>query len=272
MTIPVPKVSLDCTSLDYIDVSWTIPSTGANLLELKYTVLRGEASGGPFEAIIDGFIDRYSVRDYIAPRKTAWRSLYYVVKVTNTNTNEEAESEPQSLRARPPLDALEMIRLNSLLYKEFVGRPSLIFPIRTFGQNCVNCYDALTQRRMVSFCKTCYNTGFSRGYHYPIYAYIQITPEQQVQQNTDTIITRQAQVQARMSIYPILKIGDLIIEREGTRWRVQGISFTERLRSPVQQLITLFRIPEGDVEYNLPVTWSEDVSTSPRSFKTRSDL
>jgi len=265
----VTKVILNTSSIDYIDVTWEVADNYKDSLNITYQVLRGESPAGPFEPVSDPLTDRYHIRDYIAPRKMAWRNLYYVVESTDINSNTSVRSDAVNLRARPPLDALEMIRLNALLFKEFVGRPVLIYPLRTYGEKCSNCFDEITQRRTVGSCYSCYGTGYARGYHYPIYAYVKLSPENKTNMPTQaSSITQQTQVQANMSIYPLVKVGDILIEQEGTRWRIQNVSYTERLRSPVQQMLMLARIPEGDIEYKLPVTW-DTVETSPRSFSQR---
>lgn len=105
-----------------------------------------------------------------------------------------------------------------------------------------------------------------------MYAYVNLGADVKSISPGEQLITAQHTVQGRMSVYPLVKPGDLLIEEEGTRWRVQNVSHTERLRAPVQQILSLFRIPEGDIEYQLPVQWNYDVETSPRSFSTRSDV
>lgn len=261
------SVSLESTSLDYINVNWEAPYG----TDTSYTVYRGEALSGPFDPVTPPLYDRYHIRDYIAPRKHAWRTLYYVVEVTRPN-GEVVRSEPQALRARPPLDALEMIRLNSLLFKEYTGRPCLVYTKRTFGEHCSVCYDEVTHLQLTKNCEHCYGTGYARGYHFPIYAYINIGPDSRSITPSEVMVSAQANVQGRMSVYPLVKPGDLLVEREGLRWRVESVSCTERLRAPVQQMLMLFRVPEGDIEYKIPVRWDETIVTSPRSFSPRSDV
>ncbi len=265
------EVDLKSTSVDFIDVYWEVQGGYESALNIKYTVLRGESSEGPFDTVAEDLVDRFHIRDYIAPRKRVWRNLYYVVQATLQDGTVH-KSIARNLTARPPLDALEMVRLNGLLFREYSGRPVLVYPLRTFGDRCSNCFDTVTGRRLVGNCRNCYNTGYSRGYHYPIYAYAKLNPEQRQTQATDSIITQQAQIQGRMSIYPLLKVGDLIVEQEGTRWRVQSLSMTERLRSPVQQMFVVSRIPAGDIEYQIPVNWDDSVKTSPKSFSPRSSV
>jgi hypothetical protein len=260
-------VSLESTSLDYINVYWETPY-GA---DTSYTVLRGEAQSGPFDPVTEPLFDRYHIRDYIAPRKYAWRTLHYVVEATQADGT-VTRSEPKTLRARPPLDALEMIRLNGLLFREYTGRPCLIYAKRTFGEHCSVCYDEVTHLQLTKNCTSCYGTGFARGYHFPIYAYVNVGPDTQAIMASEQLVMGQSTVQGRMSVYPLVKPGDLLVEREGVHWRVQNVSCTERLRAPVQQVLILFRIPEGDIEYQIPVRWDNEVVTSPRSFSTRSDV
>jgi hypothetical protein len=261
------SVRLNSTSFDYIDVYWETSFS----LDTSYVVKRGEAYAGPFDAVSEPMYDRFHIRDYFAPSLRSWRTLYYVIESTDSSGGVSV-SDPVSLRARPPLDALEMIRLNSLLFKEYVGRPCLVYSRRTFGEHCRLCYDEVTHLQLTKNCNTCFGTGFARGYHFPIYSYIQVSPEQRQLTPAEPMISAQASTQARMSVYPLVKPGDLLVEQEGTRWRLQSVSYTERLRSPVQQMLTIFRIPEGDIEHTIPVQWREDVKTSPRSFSPRSDL
>lgn len=261
------KVTLRSTSAKHIDVYWETSFT----VDTKYRVLRGGGYNGPFDPITSELTDTYHIRDALAPRKMAWRLLYYVVEAIHSDGKTE-RSEPTSLSARPPLDALEMIRLNSLLFKEYTGRPCLIYGRRTFGKKCPNCIDSVTNVQLTNNCTSCYNTGYARGYHNPMYAYVNIGADVKSISPGEQLITAQNTVQGRMSVYPLVKPGDLLVEEEGTRWRVQNVSHTERLRAPVQQILSLFRVPEGDIEYQLPVQWDYGLETSPRSFSTRSDV
>jgi hypothetical protein len=261
------KVTLRSTSAQHIDVYWETPFSA----DTQYRVLRGEAYSGPFDPVTSELVDVYHIRDALAPRKMAWRTLYYVIEATHADGT-RLLSDPTSLAARPPLDALEMIRLNSLLFKEYTGRPCIIYGRRTFGKKCAVCVDSVTGVQLTNNCTSCYGVGFARGYHNPMYAYVNIGADVKSITPGEQLITAQNTVQGRMSVYPLVKPGDLLVEEEGTRWRVQNVSHTERLRAPVQQILSLFRVPEGDIEYQLPVQWNYDLGTSPRSFSTRSDV
>jgi hypothetical protein len=269
--LSIKSVTLDSLQLDTITIRWEISSTSEDIMQYQFEVLRGESSGGPFEVIAGPFVDRYIAVDNIAPRRLSWRSLHYFIRLTNVKTNQVIETIPQTLNAKLPLEAQEMVRLMSMQLREFTGRPCLVFPVRTFGQRCT-CIDPLTQRRQVTSCKLCYNTGYLSGYHYPMASYVNILPFDKVKGVNEMMITSPAATNAIMTIDPIVKIGDLIVEKEGTRWRVQSVRNSERLRSPVRQEVTLTRISEGDIEFSMPLAWPSELKTSQRMFSPKMDI
>ena len=270
ITVTAPTVeSLD---LDYLDISWSVADTSTDVLGYEFYVERSESPEGPFDRVAGPLVDRYRVRDYIAPRKRSWRTIYYRIKTVEKASGDIAYTQANNAEPRPPLDGLEITRLTSLLFKEYTGRPCLIYSVRTFGQRCGECYDAISGRRTVSSCLSCWNTGFARGYFRPIVSYIQIDPNDRNQANTQQFVSEQAIVGARCSIYPLVKVRDIIVERENRRWRVVNVRRTERLRSPIHQELSLTLIPPGDIEFKIPVVWPEDEKTSPRSFETRMDI
>lgn len=267
----IKDFSLDSFDLDYIDIKWKTDTSTEDLLKYEFFVERAESPAGPYETVAGPLRDRYHVRDNIAPRRMAWRSLYYRVKCKDTLSDTTIYSEAKNLSARLPFDAIEMIRLFNLQLREFTGRPCLFFPLRTFGQRC-SCFDVISSRRTVSSCKTCYNTGFIRGYHYPMLVYIQIDTFPANKDVREELIANFASTTARTISYPDMKPGDIFIEREGTRWRIQSVQNSERLRAPVQQILSVTKITEGDIEFSLPITWPEEYKTSPRSYSPKSDI
>ena len=254
-----------------MQVSWEVDSTTLNTLAYDFFILRSESPEGPYETVGGPLVDQFYFRDYTAPLRGSLRTLYYVVRAKDRGTGEEFNSAPTNPEPRPPLDALEVIRRNDLLFREFTGRPCALYSIRTFGQRCTDCYDEITGRRTVSSCKMCWNTGYLRGYYKPILVYIQIDPPSKNLQLQAPYVSDPSQVQARLGVYPILKPRDILVERENIRWRVASVNRTERLRSPVRQEISLVKIPRGDIEFNIPLEWP-DIEASPRSFSYRTDI
>lgn len=270
--IEVINITVRSLDLDYLDLEWEIKTTAENILKYSIEVLRSEASYGPFERLAGPFIDRYRFRDNIAPRRHEWRLFHYQIRVTDTTTQESKVFGPATALPRPPLDGIEIIRLETLLLREFTGRPCLHLPIRTFGQECKNCLDKVTGRRLIGNCMNCWGTGFLLGFHNPTVVFAQIDPFPKAQQNAGVTVQQQGMTTGRVSSFPYFKPRDLLIEEENRRWRVTQVSTTERLRAPIRQELQLTKITVGDIEYGIPITWPTVVETSPRSYETKSDL
>ena len=256
---------------DHLEVSWETSTSALDTLAYSFYILRSESPEGPFETVGGPLIDQYAFRDYTAPLRGSLRTLYYVVRAKHNETGEEFNSQPTNPEPRPPLDALEIMRRNDLLFREFTGRPCVLYSVRTFGQRCTSCYDDITGRRTSSNCRMCWNTGYLRGFHKPILVYVQIDPPSKNLQLQAPYVSDPSQVQARMGVYPLLKPRDILVERENLRWRVVNVNRTERLRSPVRQEITLTKIPKGDIEFSIPIEWP-DIEASPRSYSYRTDI
>lgn len=265
----VTSLRVGSLDLSYMELSWEVDAHRVDALTAQMYVLRAGSPDGPFDEVGGPLVDVYRFRDYVAPLRGSFQYLYYKIKTVSPQG--ETESDVATSDPRPPLDALEIIRTENLLFREFTGRPCALYSVRNFGSRCSTCFDYVTQRRTLSSCQACFNTGFSRGFHKPIMVYAQIDPFAKVQQNTQQLVMEQATTQARMGVYPKLKPRDVLIEQENVRWRVMAVTTTERLRAPVRQEVTLFKIPLGDIEFKLPLVWP-DVETSPRSYATKSDL
>lgn len=229
-------------------------------------VARSESPRGPFEAITPPFEDRYLFVDSRLPRGSKLRQLYYKLIITKKSDLSVTETEPVTNTAEPDLVA-SYVRVNELvLFTQAIGRLTWLLKKRTFGPACRACRDAVTGQRRQAQCKSCFNTGFLRGYHNPIEVWAQIDPAGKnesltPQQKGEHILTT-----ARMPYFPIVSPGDLLIEAENRRWEVLEITQTERLRAVVRQELKLRHLETTDIEYQLPLnleTAVRDIQPSP---------
>lgn len=265
-------VNLRVRSLDvnYNELSWQLQDTSEDLLDYDFQILRAEATAGPYDPISVTFQDRYIFRDSQVPTGHAYRVLYYLVRVTHRVTGETADFGPASKAPEEDLIGIEIKRHLTTLYREFTGRRCWVLPIRTFGQRCPSCWDFTLYKRKRSGCKTCFDTGFARGYHTPIETWVQIEPGTPwAEQNSNVGAMHQTNTSARLA-EDIVKPRDLILEGENIRWRVTAVSDTEHSRVPVLIELQLHRIPSTDIEYsiplNLPVPLRDLELTPPRQF------
>src|SRR5574343_451235 len=129
--------------LDHVDLWWAIADHAENILGYDFRVLRSESPSGPWEDLTGAFQDQYRFRDTSPALLHKWRTLYYLLRVTNRDTAETKEFGPTAQLPEPDLVALEVLRQEDVLFREFIGRRCWLFPVRTFGAKCV-CYDRLT--------------------------------------------------------------------------------------------------------------------------------
>jgi hypothetical protein len=105
---------------------------------------------------------------------------------------------------------------------------------------------------------------------------MQIDPSPKQKTATEYQVQNQITTTARTGFYPNISQNDVLVEAENKRWRVIGVTQTERLRATVHQELTLVSINTTDIEYRLPInieTALRDIQPSPvRMFSLASDL
>lgn len=254
--LQVTKLYARSFDLDHTDVFWEIADFHGDIHQFSFQVLRSESSFGPWEPLTPLFEDMYYFRDVSPPKMHRWRTLFYLLRITDKQTNEVSDFGPTSQASEGDLISYEINRQEDILFREFVGRMTWLFPVRTFGAYCV-CYDRIAGRRTKSNCLNCYDTGFLGGYLSPIQCWIQIDPSGQQPVPTPYRERQDNQTTARLISFPPVKPKDILVEPENIRWRVVSMTPTQRLRSVVHQNLVLKEVEHGDVEYKLPINVSD---------------
>lgn len=260
MRLKVTRFIARSFDLDFIDLYWEIESFTRStdiITAYQFFIYRSESPEGPFELLAGPFEDRFQFRDFSPNLLHKWRQLYYKLRVVHKPTSEETDAGVTTLDAEPDLIALEIVRQEDLLLRNFTGRRCFLFPVRTFGEKCT-CYDNSLGRSTKSNCIVCFDTGFIGGYLRPIDFYMQLDPD--AKSPSPTALKGETQprnTSGRLICYPVIKPLDLIIEAENRRWKVVTQTQTERLRSVVHQELSLHMVVKGDVEYKLPVNLSD---------------
>jgi len=247
-------------SLDFLEFTWEIEETTLDPNDFQLYILRSESPLGPWDVVAGPFEDKYRFVDNRVNLIHRWREIYYRIRsVRKADPTDVIETDAVTFEAQIDLIGAEIQRLERLVWEEFAGRRCFIFPVRTFGQRCGNCWDGpdkgkgFTSQRRRSNCLTCYDTGFVRGYCDPIEIFMQIDPSTNSVQTLPITERHQQDTTARLPNFPIIKPRDIIVEAENRRWRVVTVTSTERLRSVVHQELRLHAISIGDVEYQLPI-------------------
>lgn len=261
--------------VDYNEISWSLASTGEDVLDYDFQVLRSESPEGTFQPVSERFTDRYLFHDGGVASFMSNRSIYYRIAVIHRASGERVDYGPYTNEPEPDLMAAEMRRNLQLLYQEYSGRLCWVLPIRTFGQHCRSCYDPVMKKQIRSRCGVCFDTGFARGYHRPIESYIQIEPNAKGVQPTSNGTIIQSNTTANM-VYPTVKPNDVIVEGENRRWQIITVAQTEHVRAGVLQALTLREIDRNDIEYRIPLkldTALRDLTFAPaRNYSNPHDI
>lgn len=247
--IRVSKFRVRSLDVDFNELSWRVEDTTEDVLDYAFQVFRSEAPAGPWDVLTPPFADRYLFYDRLNRPFHNARALHYLLRVTHRITGATTDIGPVIREPDADLIAVEIRRHMNLLFREFTGRRCWLLPVRTFGSRC-SCWNSTLQKRTRSGCRTCYDTGFTRGYLSPVETFIQIDPgTNTLEQTTNVGAIHPANTTARMSVIGAVKPRDIIVEPENKRWRVTQVGQTEQGRSPIHYELQMHRIPEGDVEY-----------------------
>lgn len=258
MNLQVINFRAQSFDLDHIDLFWEVNDfytgqpTDEMILAYTFQVLRSESMFGPWDPLTKPFQDQYHFRDVSPALLHKWRRLYYILRVTDQRTNEVKDWGPTAQLPEPDLIALEIMRQEDVLFREFAGRKCWHFPVKTFGPKCI-CYDRVKGKRTRSNCITCFDTGYLGGYLSPVECFVQIDPSAKNNQKTPSGEQQTNNTSARLISFPPMKPDDILVESENRRWKVVTVAMTTRLRAVVHQELTLHEIPIGDVEYKLPI-------------------
>jgi hypothetical protein len=276
-TLNIKELKVRSLDIDFQELSWKvgdIPSH-VDVLDFTFQVFRSESPSGPFESLGGSFEDRYLFVDNQVHSGNRWRKYFYKLRITHKRTGDARETDPVCLEPDADLYALEIRRHMQLLMHEFAGRMCWILPVRTFGQRC-SCFDRTLGAKTRSGCRTCYDTGFVRGYLSPIEAWAQIDPSPKADQTSQVGNMQQSNTTGRMGYYPPLKPDDVIVEAENRRWRVVTVTQTEKSRAALHQELGLHEIQPKDIEFDIPIrldTALRDLWVSPaRNFSNPSSL
>lgn len=247
--IKITDLKVRSLDVDFNELSWKIENTGEDVLDYNLQVIRSESMAGPWDVLSEPFSDKYLFYDRFNKPFHNWRALFYSVRVTHKQTGEQKEYGPVQQQAEPDLVTRELRRHINLLLREFAGRRCWILPLRTFGQRCPSCWHDRLQKRTKSGCRTCFDTGFARGYMHPIEVFAQIDS------SPPTVDAPNApgRVTGRVVDIGNIKPRDILIEGENIRWRVVAVNQTELARAPVHQELQLQEIPASDIEYAIPL-------------------
>jgi len=251
------SVYVECYDLDALIAGWVIKPTIEDISLYRFSVWRSNTPDTGFTKVVDGLQNLFAYKDADIDLKSKWRKFYYKVQVyLASDLTKLVWSKVTSSNLKPDVYALEIIRRNNLLLKNFVGQSTYAFVRRTWGQRCTACWDAIKQRKTQSNCAVCFNTGWVGGFFDPINLNVNFNPPPEMIRHAQFEIQPEQTV-AWCSNFPPLSPKDILVESGRNRWRIVQISKTEKRRTLVHQVLQLTKINPQDIEYTLKIPGSE---------------
>ena len=261
-------------SLNYLDVLWEIKPTTEDVQDYSFFVERSEAEAGPWDQLAGPLIDTFYYRDSNVPAISTNRTLFYRIKVVHNVSGDISYSTIFDRTGHPDAYAAEIIKLENVMFSELVGVRAWVFPVKTFGQKCPDCYDDVLQKKTTDNCRTCWGTGFSGGYHSPIQVWCQLDEPPEKTEYISPAKEDHRQVNyfnVRMGPSPDVKPLDLIIDHLNRRMRVFSVGGTTRFGVTVRQEIKCVQTQKGSIEDAIPLVVPNDtILVPPRNFTNSS--
>lgn len=276
VALHINKLRVRSLDVAQMEVTWETDDSQVDVLDYTFQVLRSESAEGPFDPLTQEFEDRYIFVDRRVPNSHRYRQFWYKLRLKHKRSGDIEDCGPETQAAEPDLIAQTVRRLEQTAFTQVIGRCCWLFPRRTFGARCSSCWDNTLSARKRSNCLECYDTGFLRGFLNPIEVWVQIDPVAKATQLQVMQKDQQQLTTARMTFYPVVKPGDILTEAENQRWRVVGVTTTERLRATIKQELSLRAIMPTDIEFKIPVNIKvplRDIQASPgRMFTNPQNL
>lgn len=223
-------------------------------LDYEWRILRSEGPAGPWEVRTPWVKEVFHYRDNVVQMLDRVRQFYYVLEVKNVSTAVVEKFGPAVLGAKPDLIGMEIIRQVRMELRFGSGRVCYVVPKRTVGPRCRSCFDQDSGVRMRSNCISCFDTGRAGGFYSPIITDMDISEADRSQTQRDLTNLQQVNTSARMTNFPPVKVGDIIVTPENDRYRIERSTTAEHRGAPYEQDLLLHLIPRADVEYKIPIS------------------
>jgi len=269
--ISIPTLEITKLSSNRFRADWTIVFTEGDLSDVSdffFDIFRSEAPNDAFTKI--GFIDGDSAPGmyFTDPDKQILNNQFRYFKIHarhKTDPLNHAWSVVRHVCDDPDGTTSAIIYRNELLLGFFNGEPCTVLLAKVSGQRCSECWDGHTLKPVEFFCKTCFGTGYTGGFHNPIHnVMIHIDPSPKISNIRTENEDQEKMLQAWLSNNPLLKSRDVISSQsENKRYRVIRSDRTQKKhlatvgtmmsKIPVisRQVLTLQEINYNDIEYDV---------------------
>lgn len=250
-------------------IDWSLLDSSAPTDNLRFTVARGPTESGPFEGVSEPLFDAFTFLDSPVPVGHEVK-VFYRVQV-NDVVSGETWTLPDPAVGPGQVPCKEALFRGKQFHRALRvnGRACLLFPVKKFGSICEESYDPVTYRQVKSGCSICYDRVFVGGFHAPLIIYHSYK-DSAVQLARNETTTESPKIrEIFLPAYPSVVPDSVLVEADGTRWRIHSVTQETYRGYPVRQSARAFIIPRSDVVYSLPAT--EDLTQYDAHVQTQSD-
>ena len=240
-------------------LKWEIENIPSGYTE-RVNIFRSESPEDGWEPIAEDITGKEYFHDWTARMRNPTITIYYKLTgyVTDgadpADTEDIKDSDVEHFRYEPDAIAQEMIRRNNLVLQYYSGFKCQVLIKKTWGPQCVACYDDTLSANTSSNCSVCFNTKFMGGFYDPIITYIAFMEGSKDLRNLGIVTTAPDIRPFWTTNTPELKKGDVFVDNMNNRWKVESIAKdTTRLGTTVRQLFSAVKVPPDDVLSKLDV-------------------
>lgn len=248
--VRVRNLMMSILSINEVHLEWEIEGT---VSQIKLDVERSDSPESEFEKVGEVDDDELSFSDLSPLTHRKYIPFYYRIK-----EEDDKYSEVIDMPSEPDKMAIESARtIKRALMRDYAGAGTkcYLFPKKTYGARCPECFNVELNKSVLSDCKTCFGSTYEEGYGSPIEVYIAFPMDQpdHMEIAGGAAYIEMATGRAWTSNYPVLKTEDVLIRD------IDKVMFkvgTPIIRSGRRQFITkqtfpFDRIPHNTVEYDL---------------------
>lgn len=234
--------------------SWEVGGGFSDPGPWTFAVQRGHTAEGPWETISPPLVN------VVAWHEDGGKHLYGKSNVlhfravlrTPAGTYFSHTMQPYGdLPRREYLLAREIIRRECLRARVLAGVECDVYVRSTFGPKCRRCVDPVTGDVRDSHCRVCLGTGRDPAYFGPHRMMMSFSPDvQHAKQNSEAGTRETKAFEAQAIGNPVLKKGDVVVDRDSDRRYVVG---TVGVVSEVRRVACLQRVSFEEAPLSDPV-------------------
>ena len=245
----------DKFGLEFLHVEFRIQDTHENLDNYIFDVYKSYHQTEGFELIQSDIKDFY-VLDYDVNLYDNSKNYYYKIKVIDKNSGKELFSDVlgEYRSADTDCESQGILEIHKKYLSCVVKQKMILLKRKRNGQLC-ECYDDVRKRANPTNCYECYGTNYVGGYYTPYVVDVNFANVSGKREGFDytEVGEEENPLQLWTNNYPFIQIGDILIDRNNTRYIVMTCQPSYKNFFLLRQTVQVSRVPKSNVVYSVAV-------------------